>query len=140
MSKFAGMELEVDKPSRMVILHPKTGLPLKDSGDNDAYLELYSGDSLPAQRFRRELNTARLRLRNRNSLTGDTLEQEAVALLAALTVGWRLVALDGSPIDLPFSRDDAEKLYASRGMAWLREQAEAFIGERANFSEASSTS
>lgn len=138
MAKLEDLELEVDKPSRMPILDPRTNLPMADKEGNPAYVEVYSSDSDIASKFRREIKTSRLRTRNPNALTGDKLESEDVELLAALTAGWHLVTFDREPIEVECTRDNARKLYANHKMKWLADQVDAHAGNRANFSKASS--
>lgn len=139
MNKLQGLELEVDAPSRMTILHPKTNLPLVDSAGEVAWIEVYSTDSDVARKFGRDAKTARLRTRNPNSVTGETMENEEVELVASLTTGWRLLDLKGEPVDLPFTRGEAVSLYGNHKMHWLFEQVVTFANSRANFSPASST-
>jgi hypothetical protein len=138
MSNLEALEIEVDKPSRMVILHPKTNLPMKDIEGKEAYIDVYSSDSVIAVKFKREIKTARLRTRNPNSVTGETLDSESAELLAALTAGWYLVDFSGNQIDLPFSRDSAAKMYSNNRNQWLTDQVDAFSGARGNFLGASS--
>ena len=73
-------------------------------------------------------------------VTPEQIEAEGNDLLAALTKGWKLVDLDGNPIDVPFSQENARELYALTAVAWLRDQVDEYIGDRANFSKASSKS
>lgn len=138
-SKFDAIALEVDKPSRMTIRHPHTNMPLRDKAGEVAYIELFSSDSGKARTAQRAITNGRLAMRNRNKLTAERLETEGTELLADLTVAWRLVGLDGEPLDVPFNRTNAVDLYADPKMAWLREQVDEFTADRANFSQASST-
>ena len=133
MSKFDALELAVDQPSRMTIHHPVTGQPLKDSEGNDAYMDLLSLDSDKAKAYERKLNTSRLAQRVRQSITAEQLEAEHVARLACLCTGWRLLTLDGSPLEVPHSEQNASELFSNNRMAWLKEQVEAFLATRANF-------
>lgn len=138
MAKLEDLELQVDTPSRMVILSPRDSLPMKDKEGKEAYVDVYSSDSEVARKFRTEIKTSRLRLRNPNALNGEKLESEDIELLAALTSGWYLVNFEGEPIDLDCTRDNARKVYAKGSMAWLKDQVDQHAGNRANFSRASS--
>lgn len=140
MSKFAALALAVDKPQRMVIVHPFTGQPLRAPDGTEAYIDLYSGDSEIARRHSRTVQQRRIDMRRGGKVTVEEIEAETVELLAALTAGWMLVGLDGQPIEIPYSEQNARDLYAEPGLAWLREQVNAFAGDRANFSRASSNS
>ena len=140
MSKFASLAIAVDAAARMIIKHPYSGLPIRDADGNEAWIELHSSDSEPARKAQRAITNGRLAMRNRNAVDAQRLETEGTELLADLTVGWNLLSLDGEKIDVPFSRGNAVELYADRHMAWIREQVDAFVGDRENFSKASSTS
>jgi hypothetical protein len=140
MSKFAALALEVDAPARMVIKHPISGLPIRDADGNEAWIDLYSSDSEAARKAQRTITNGRLAMRNRNAIDAKRLETEGTEMLADLTAGWNLLSLDGQKIDVPFSRANAIELYSERSLAWVREQADAFVGDRANFGKASSTS
>lgn len=140
MSGLDALELEVDTPSKMTILDPRTNLPLRDIEGNEAYIEVYSSDSQIARKFKRAIKTSRMRVRNPNSLTGEKLENEDAELLAELTTGWYLVDPGtGARIDLPYSRENARKLYGNHKLAWLYDQVDAHAGNRANFFKAAST-
>lgn len=72
-------------------------------------------------------------------------DEEAAASLARATTGWSGVVqgwVDGTDDEAPaqFSIENARKLYLNRGVKWLRDQADRFVGDRANFLPASPTS
>jgi hypothetical protein len=139
MAALEDLELEVDKPSRMIVLDSGTNLPMRDKAGKEAFVDVFSTDSDIARKFKREIKTSRLRARNPNSLTGAKLEDEDIQLLAALTgPEWYLVTKSGDPIDLPCTRENALKLYANHRMAWLTDQVDGHASARANFSKVSS--
>lgn len=139
MSKFAGLGLKVDTPSRMTIVHPVTRQPLRIAGtDEAAYLDLLSVDSAAGQAHQRAAANRRLASRQRK-MTIEELEAEGVDLLAALTRGWRLATLDGHPIDVPFTVADARELYSAPELAWLKQQANDFAADAGNFLPANET-
>ena len=138
-SKFAGLEIAVEKPQRMILVHPMTRQPLRDE-KGDAYIELFSGDSKVARDHNRAIQRRRLAQRGRGRITPEELEAEATELLAALTAGWHLVTLDGQPLDVPFNTQTARELYAAPSLAWIREQVDEFAADRGNFATASSPS
>jgi hypothetical protein len=138
-SKFAGLALDVDKPARLVILHPITRQPLSDKDGKAAHIDVYSNDSEPARVHARAVSRRRLAMRDRGKITPEELEADGVGLLAVLTAGWHLVSLNGEVIDVAFSVENARELYSEPSMAWLREQVDAFATDRSNFSKASST-
>lgn len=139
-SKFESIALPVEQPARLTILDPKRRAPLVDAKGEPAWIELYSSDSAISRRHRRALQQRSLNTRGRSKVTPEEIEEDALDLLAALTSGWRLLNFDGSPLEVEFSIANARELYAHPGMNWLREQVDEFAGDRANFSQASSTS
>lgn len=140
MSKFAALALEVDRPSRMVIVHPVTRQPLRDAEGQEAYIELHSGDSEIARKHQRAVTRRRLAMRGRGKIAAEELEAEAVELLAVLTAGWHLLDFNGGTIDVPFSPENARELYSANALSWIREQVDEFTADRANFSKAKSNS
>lgn len=140
MSKFAALELPVEKPFRMVIVHPITRQPIRDKDGQDAYIDHYSADSDIARKHQRAVLKRRLNMRGRAKLDPVEIEAEGVELLAALTTGWHLVSLDGEKIDVPFSQENARELYANSGVAYIKEQLDESASDRGNFSRASSAS
>ncbi len=59
----------------------------------------------------------------------EKLDAESVEVLAACTLGWRGVVVDGAP--LPCSRDNAIMLYTR--FPWLREQVDQFVSDRSAY-------
>lgn len=139
MNKFSGLELEIEAPFRLVLVHPVTRQPMRDAEGNNAYIDHYSADSEIARKHQRTVQRRRLAMRGRMKITPEEIEGEAVEILAALTVGWHLVDLKGKVIDLPFTADNARELYANPAVGWLREQIDESTADRGNFSQGSST-
>lgn len=110
--------------AEMKLLNPETGEELGPvfvlaGADSDVYVS----------KQRKNINK---RLRNKRGAKGidaELIESEAIDLLAECTLNWRDVVLDGET--LPFSKNNARELYTR--FPWIREQADAFIGDRANF-------
>lgn len=138
--KFSGLELEVETPFRLVLVHPVTRQSMRDEQGNQAYIDHYSADSEIARKHQRSVQRRRLAMRGRMKITPEELESDAVEILAALTVGWHLVDLKGGVIDLPFSQTNALELYGNPAVSWLREQIDESTADRANFSQGSSSS
>lgn len=84
------------------------------------------------------------------SVSAEELEADAIDLLAACTVGWREeLAPEGSAVpegsrhekktltvrgeELTCTRANAARLYAD--FPWIREQVDAAVGDRANFTQ-----
>jgi hypothetical protein len=140
MSKFDALELAVDQPSRMTIHHPITGVALKDKKGDDAWIDLLSADSEKGKAFERKLTQSRLSQRVRQQISAEQLESEHASRLANLCAGWRLLTLDGSALDVAFNEANAVELFSNNKMTWLREQVEAFLATRANFTKSLSKS
>lgn len=104
-----------------------------DGKPTDITFTLRGTDSPAYQQARREQADARMEEMSRRGLRGVQLrdvEDGALELLAAVTVGWTdTLLVDGEAY--PFNRDNAIKLY--KRFPWIREQVEAFIANRANF-------
>lgn len=136
MSKFPGLDIPVDRPSRMIIRHPKTKQPLQTADGEPGWIDLLSPDSLVVRDYNDELINKNVQRR----MNGDPIQtaqmqrEDELGRLALMTVGWRLVSLDGNLIeDPPFSHKNARELYAVGETNWLREQVEAHVVTRANF-------
>ena len=139
MTEFDGLELNVEKPHRLELMHPVTRQPMRNGDGQAAYIDHYSNDSEIARKQLRAVQRRRLAMRGRLKIAPEELEAETLDTLAALTAGWYLVDLNGNVIDLPFSQDNARRLYANPGLTWLREQLEESASDRANFAPGSST-
>lgn len=139
-SKFAGMNLPVDTPAKLVLVHPTTRQPLRNDTGEEAYILLYSNDSEIARNHNLAIQRRRLRAaRGRMRIEPEEIEADTVELFARLTAGWLLVGLDGAVLDVPFSVENARELYAAPPLAWVREQVDEFVADRGNFSQPSST-
>jgi acyl-CoA reductase-like NAD-dependent aldehyde dehydrogenase len=133
MSKFAGLGVAVDAPARMTILHPTTGQPLRNAATGEAaWISLLSADSAAARQHQREAQNRRLRARAR-SITAETLEADGTELLAVLTRDWSLVTLEGAPIDVPCTVENARELYGTPDLAFIRRQVDEFVADLGNF-------
>jgi hypothetical protein len=142
MSKFDALKLDVDAPSRMTIHHPVTRQPVKDTDGNEAYIDLLSPDSEASRKFERKVTNERLaaaRKSRSGTITAEQLEAEQANRLANMTAGWLMISFDGSPLDLEFTTANAQALYESRQMTWLRHQVEAHLDDVTNFTKASSS-
>lgn len=86
---------------------------------------------------------SRLVAEKRAEASGAEIEADAVSLLAACTQSWRDAEL-GKPVleidgaELECTPDNARRVYTE--FTWIREQVDAFVGDRANFLQRSGTS
>ena len=124
---FADLDLAktADSGADMHVRHPVTEEPLTTDG-KPITIRLLGADSAE---FRNGVKAIANRSQSRKKPSLAEAERNAVELLARITTGWQGIVWNGEP--LKFSRENAEMLYRER--PWLREQADEFAGERANF-------
>jgi hypothetical protein len=115
------------------LTHPVTGEPLLDTDGKPVTIRLLGMDSSRYRRHNRALLNRRLENPAKKP-TADQIDEDNLAMFVALTVGWSGIGLDG--VDLEFSEANAQKVYTR--LPWVREQADAFIGDRKNFLRVSS--
>ncbi len=121
-------------------------LHLKDMAGRLAYAEdkspvtirLAGTDSARWRKANDAVGNQRLeRARSGGKVTFEELTEENALLVASVTLGWSgIVWPEGKPLD--FTVDNAKKLYLAA--PYIYEQVNEFVGKRANFSPASSTS
>ena len=63
---------------------------------------------------------AKKRGKEPDPLTIDEVDALSVETAVARTISWRGFEQDGKPI--PFSKEEAERIYSDPGFAWIREQ------------------
>ncbi|MFN3858110.1 MAG: hypothetical protein ACK4RV_10190 [Caulobacter sp.] len=110
--------------------------PLVDENGAPVTITLLGKDS---EVFNRETNARANRVlnqRGRQKITVEASRAEGVRLLAKCTVAWAGIKVRGEFLDCTY--ENALKLYTE--FAFIREQVDAFIGDRSNFTKASSTS
>lgn len=73
------------------------------------------------------------RLQSKRPVDAIMLENEQTEVLVACTVGWNGLVLDGK--DFPYSESNARQLYSDPHYAYIRNQAQTFIGDAANFTK-----
>jgi hypothetical protein len=130
MTGLDSLAIAADVPGTLVLIHPATNQPIRDRDGREAHILLLGTDSAAGEQYRRDVMTRAIQRRNRQ-MTAEEVEANSVELLVALTVGWHLVSPDGEPIDYPFSPQNARALYSDRRFAWIKDQADAFVGDRA---------
>lgn len=134
MSKFAGLALAVDKPSRLELRRPDDNSLLMDKDGNVAYIDLLSTDSTKAKAFEKQVFARRQRAGTKNP-SADEIEATVVERDAELTAGWYLVGLNGEHIDVPCNKQNAMELYREPATAWIRDLVRDYMNERGNFIE-----
>lgn len=130
MSIFAFKTAAADTGVQMTVRNPATGLPME--GET---ITLLGKDSKVyrdhvAKRERALLDHVN-NTRRPPKLSQDQIKQQALDDLMVLTIGWALTDVNGDP--LQFSKDAARDLYSDPEVAFVREQVEEFVQDRANF-------
>ena len=111
----------------LTLRHPATDveLPIK--------LKLAGTDSDAYRQAERDYTNRRMRELNQRgkigNITAESVEAQAVNILASATLDWQGVMVDGA--EVPCTKEQAKKLYLR--FAWIRRQAELFIDDPANF-------
>jgi hypothetical protein len=127
----------VDEGSTLELRHPGTGAPLLDDDEKPISITLAGKDSDRYRATQRAISNRLLKQGRKQTPTVEAMEADAVEVLVACTLEWSGVVIDGEP--LKCSAANARKIYTDPRCAWIREQVDAFIDDRANFSKASST-
>lgn len=126
---FASLAIDVEAPARMIIRNYRTGLPLKDESGQEAYIDFLGPDSARVRKYENvRWSEMRGALRDR-----EETERQAIERLAAATVAWRLVGLDGALLNVECNEANARALYSDIRMRWLADQGGLFQSDRANF-------
>ena len=132
----ASLTVVDDDGAVLHLRHPATGAPLFD-GETPVTITLAGKDSQRYRTAQRIISNRNIRQGRKVQHTVESFEADAIEVLAACTVTWSGIELDGAAV--PPTKDNARKLYADPRCAWLREQVDDFIDDRANFSTASAT-
>ena len=127
---FASLDIAAaaDRGAELHVRDPISGQPLEVNGAS-VTIRLAGEDSGAYRHHERAAINRRLENRQRNKVTAESLETDTINALAAVTLGWSNIGLDGQ--DLPFNQANARTLY--RRFHWLREQVNEFVATRANF-------
>jgi hypothetical protein len=123
LSKFEGKS---DEGAELVVLHPGTGEP------TNIVIKLAGHDSAAWRRAQHELAARVLKKQASKDGVAEAFAQRegnTAKLLASVTISWENLEEHGESV--PFSPANAERIYAAH--AWLAEQVDRFVGNRANF-------
>lgn len=115
-----------DAGADLALEDPVTGEEL------DVIITLLGSDSAAYRNKAREMQRDRISKMAKSrskKLDLSVSEKEECELLAACTIGWDGIELDG--VEIKFTYDEAVKLYLD--FPWIKEQVDEFIGDRANF-------
>lgn len=119
-----------DKGYELELRHPATKKPL------GVFITVLGKESSAYRQHIRDIENEAIRKRFERSQKGgepdlptaEKREKGEIALVAAVTTGWRNVVLGGE--ELPFSEANARKLYAE---PWIRAQVDAAVHDLGNF-------
>lgn len=112
-----------EQGAELEVIDPITGK------STDVFIVLAGADST---RYRNtSLMFTRRRIRNgaRSEFDPEKLEKENIEVLAACTLSWKGVVLEGK--DLPCTRENAVMLYTR--FPWVKEQVERFVIDRTSY-------
>lgn len=136
LSKFDLSKQVGSKSLPMALKNPVTGEDFIDEASGEPItIDLVSIDSDEHQKARHRMANARIRkatTSGRATVKSEEMERDAIELLVACTKGWHHIQ-DDDESELPFTTDNARKIYGNPGFRWLTDQVSAFINERAAF-------
>lgn len=114
----------------MQLLHPSTGIGLVDGEQKPIGITFAGADSERARKYTRRMQNRRLAMssQRRGKITAEEIEDEGLGLIAACAISWN-VFVDGATPPC----DEANVRAFLKRFPAFREQADSFIGERANF-------
>lgn len=115
--------------------HPVTGEPLVDAEGTPYGVDVLGEDSPEVRKVERKQADRRAeKLRRGNidaSLKQDALEQDRIERLTVATRGWYLPPLDGET--LACTPVNVKRVYGSEDLAWIADQVERGMRDRARF-------
>ena len=124
-----------DDGSVLELRGPDNGPLINDDG-TPMTITLLGQDSDVVTKARNSVTNRLLKPRNRGVLTAEGSQADGAMILAKATIAWN-ITLGGTKPALTY--EAALQLYSNPKLAFIREQADEHIGERANFLKASST-
>jgi len=119
-----------DDGVEMQVRHPGTGQPIEGM-----FITLRGSNSDAVRKAQRRIADRYLKERNqgRRTLSQDELENDSIEILVAAVAGWRGEAWKLNGEALPYSPDNARKVFSDKKFAWLERQCRAFFAEDSNF-------
>jgi hypothetical protein len=108
------------------IVNPVTGKP------TDAYIKVMGIDSVAFQSSQRKKRNKMIAMLSEKKALDETYEIDSdISALASITIGWRGIEQNGEA--MKFTPKACEELY--RKSPGLRQQVDAFVGDRRNFTK-----
>lgn len=120
----------------MEVENPATGEKLLTEAGEPITITLLGIDSDKLKKRQNELTNEVMKKGFRpKATTAEKIEADRLATLCLATVAWSNIEFGGKKLDC--TPENARSLY--KALPWLRDQADAFIADRANFLKAPST-
>lgn len=116
----------------MQVLDPRTNKPILDEKSKEPVtLMLIGMDSADVQQKRKALGDRRVNAlgQRKMMISADDLENDNMELLTACTKEWKHIVYNQK--ELPCTPENVKLIYTE--CPWIREQAEMFVNNRANF-------
>lgn len=122
--------VKADTGAVMDVLHPQTDEPIKGmtitllGQDSEVYRKI--------QKVRQQATINRMaKGKKAVDLDAEKLAEDTIDDLVKLTVAWE--GFREGKADLQCNEETVRRIYSDPAYAWLKEQVQAFIGDRANF-------
>ena len=120
-----------DEGAKCVLVHPVTQQILRDADGNEVSITLAGTDSEAYRKAQRKLINKRLAAKGKGTITAEQVDADDLQILGDCTLSWEGLLVDG--VQLVCSASAAIKLYSDPRFPWIREQATAFMNDRANY-------
>lgn len=121
-----GADLELMTPSGKLIVDEATKKPWT--------IRLLGVDSRKYQELQHRSANKRIARRQRSRkavVTSEELDTDQLEILIDITINWSGISLNKAAGPLPFTKENVRMLYMR--FPWIREQAEDFVQDRANY-------
>lgn len=115
--------------AEMSLRHPATQTPLHDENGREVTITLAGIDSDAFRKAQRAAINKRIANGGRTKILAEEYETEQIEMLIRCTLTWHGIVLDGEKLEC--TATNARRLY--QALPWVREQADQFIADRANF-------
>lgn len=115
----------IEEGSEMVVVHPVTFEPLKDDKGGVASIRLAGMDSAMYRKAANIIANRRTKGNRPQKMTVERFQQDTIELICKCTISWTNLVIGGKVPKTP------EEIY--EGRKWLKEQADIFIHDRANY-------
>ena len=103
----------------------------KDNSDTGVRFHLAGPDSDVYRRSESAARNRNLSRQTKTRLTAEMIDEQVLEHLLAVTIGWEGVLYNGQPLE--FTADNLRMVYTEARLRFIREQVEAFVGDRQNF-------